>query len=167
PGDARRSHLHEELAHALVLWRRGIGARDQVAVVRRVRVGRPDRVPVDDEDIAVRGGARTQRGEVRSRVGLAHADAEDELAARDSWQDIAPLLLRAVGEQRGSDLTVGEPVRAHRRARAQQLLGDDQPLEVGPFLAAVAAWPRVADPPARTERAGALARETDDPAVVA
>ncbi len=47
------------------------------------------------------------------------------------------LRLGAVLEQRRHDLTVGDPVRRHRRPGRQQLLGDDEPFQVGPPVSAV------------------------------
>ena len=63
--------------------RLGIGARDQVAIVGVVREARPYLLPVDDEGVAVVDRTGGERRQVGSRAGLAHAEAEDQLAAHD------------------------------------------------------------------------------------
>ncbi len=71
------------------------------------------------------------RTEARSepRVGLAHADAEIALAARDARQDRLALLFAAELQQQRAGLAVGHPVRAGRGAVAEQLLGHDVAVE--------------------------------------
>ncbi len=46
-----------------------------------------------------------------------------------SRQELPLLCIGAVFEQRGHDLAVGDPVRGHRCARREQLLGHDEALE--------------------------------------
>src|SRR5262249_31793064 len=82
--DAGPAHVDEELADSFVLWRLRVGARDEIAVLSFVRVGGPDLMAVDDEEVAVFHGPRAERREVASRVRLAHADREEELTTRDA-----------------------------------------------------------------------------------
>jgi hypothetical protein len=56
--DAGRLHVHQEVGDAAVLRRIGVGASEKDAVVRAVRVRRPDLLAVDHEVVAVLHRAR-------------------------------------------------------------------------------------------------------------
>ena len=58
--------------------------------------------------IAVDDGLRPHGGEIRSRAGLGEALAEDELAAQDRRQEPGPLLVGAVGDDRGTGVRQGD-----------------------------------------------------------
>ena len=61
---------------------------------------------------------------------FAHADRGVEAPDGDARQEAATLLLGAVGQQPGSDLPVGDPVRADRGAVGEQFLGHDVAVQV-------------------------------------
>src|SRR6185437_13402526 len=146
-GDVGRLEIDQELAQPLVpiaVLPRGAHQRDTVVVAMCTRG--PDLGAVDAEAAWHRLGARAHRGEVRARIGLAHADREVALARRDLRQDRLALLLVAETQQQRTRLAVGDPVRAGRRAVAQQLLGDDVALEEALLRAAVLLGPGDADP---------------------
>ncbi len=96
-------------------------------------------------------------GEVGARAGLAHADAEAELAARDAGQQRLPLLLGAEAQQQRPALPVGDPVRADGGARDQQLLDHDIAFGSGALVAAIPLRPCHADPALRAELFAELA----------
>jgi hypothetical protein len=164
--DAGGVHGDQELADAPMRAGRGIGAGDQVAVLRLAREARPDLLTADDEPVATRLGARRQADQIAAGVGLAHADAEGELAPRDSGHELSTLRLAAVCQQRRPDLAVPEPVRRHGSAREQQLLGHDQAVQVAALRPPVPLGPGQPDPATRaqTRREGAV--EAGDPAVL-
>src|SRR5205085_10009474 len=137
----------------------GIGAGDQVTIVRLAGEARPDLLPVDDECVAVIDGARLQRREIGPGVGLAHAEAEDELAADDARKDLASLLLGPMRQERGADLPVAGPMCRRRCAGAQALLGHDRALDVAALAAAVRSRPRHPDPAGGAHAARELGRE--------
>src|SRR5205823_10855090 len=86
-----------------------------------------------------------------TRIRLAHADGERQLAAGDGRQEALALRLGAEAEEERPALPLGHPVSAGRRAGRQQLLQQNVALEEGALLAAVLLRPREPDPAARTE----------------
>src|SRR5206468_12683618 len=102
-------------------------------------------------------GPRADRGEIRARVGLAHADGEGELAPGDPGEKALPLLLGAEAEEEGAALAVGHPVGGDGRPRGQAFLEHDIALEGRPLVAAVLLRPHHADPAAGAELARELA----------
>ena len=116
--DRRRLHarilqVDDQLAETLALVvdlvaRRGAAQHDDPVVLVGARG--PDLGALEHPAVAVAGGLRRDRREVAAAVGLAHADAEPELAAADAGQE--PLLLR-LGAELGDDrarLPIGDPV---------------------------------------------------------
>src|SRR5690606_34339651 len=88
--DTGRLHVADELRHAGVAvlgFRRT--AREHDAVVSPVGIAGPDLGAGDLPATIDLVGAAAHRGQVRTRIGLAHADAEEALAARDARQDLA------------------------------------------------------------------------------
>ena len=57
------------------------------------------------------------RGEIGAGIGLAHADAEEDLAAADPGQEFLALRLAAEAQQERAALPVGDPVRRDGGAR--------------------------------------------------
>ena len=78
---------------------------------------------------------------------LAHPDRRVEPARGDARQQPPPLLVGAVRQQRGRDLTVGDPVRGDRRAVRQQFLGHHVAVQVTQPAAAVLGGDGQADEP--------------------
>lgn len=72
----------------------GAHQRNHVAAV--VRIGGPDLLTVEQPPLMVGHGARTNTGQVRAGPGLAHADAEERLAAANAGQVVPLPLLGAV-----------------------------------------------------------------------
>ncbi|WTQ94025.1 hypothetical protein OG941_45365 [Streptomyces sp. NBC_00147] len=112
-------------------------------------------------------GLRAHRGEVGTGLGLAHAEAEDRLARGDPRHDLLPEIARSVPQDRGADLSVTDPVRGDGSARAQQLLGDGEPLDVGALGAAELLGVCHRDKPAGGEFLAELQVEGAQPGVAA
>src|SRR5215203_4923337 len=124
--DARRAHVEGERGDSTVLGSLGVGAREQVAHVRVLAVGRPDLLAGDHVLVAVADRTGLQRREVAPCAGLAEQLAPDVLAAADPWQEVLLLLGRAELDDRRR----GQGRRADRRPRAGagDLLRDDEGL---------------------------------------
>src|SRR5262249_52292482 len=86
------------------------------------------------------------------------ADREIAFASSDARQDGVALLLAAKAQQQRTRLAIGHPVRAGRRAVAQQLLGDDVALQEALLVAAILLGPGDADPAALAQRLAELGR---------
>ncbi len=95
--------------------------------MRFVRVGGPDLLPVEQPATRNAFGAGAHAGEVRSRIGLAHADAEEQLAIADARQQIAPLRLGAVVQQQRRALAIANPVRRDGSTGGEQFLDQHEP----------------------------------------
>ena len=81
----------------------------------------PDLLAVEPPALRRARGAGAHAGQIGARIGLAHADAEEGLAAADA-RDVEGLLLRrAVLDDERAALPIGDPVRSHRGAGDQQL----------------------------------------------
>ena len=77
------------------------------------------------------------RREVRARLRFAHADCREIPSRSDFRQYASALLLGTVRQQTRSDLTVGNPVRGHRRTAGQKFLGHHVAVQMTQTLAAV------------------------------
>jgi hypothetical protein len=77
---------------------------------------------------------------------------EKTLTACDRRQQPLPLCFGAIAQQQRSTLSIGDPMRADRRAGRQQLLGYDVTFEERAVTAAITGRPRHADPAAFAER---------------
>ena len=82
---------------------------------------------------------------------------EADFAAGDARQDLLFHLFRAVLEDHGAALAVGDEVRPGRRGDGAELLGDDVAVEVAALVAAVLLRPRHADPALGADALGELA----------
>ncbi|MNS77188.1 hypothetical protein D3C72_1107650 [compost metagenome] len=151
-GHAGQRQVHDQLRQALMAVFGGARRADQRNhVVRAVRVGRPDLAAVQAP--AATSGADEVRagsdaGQVGTSPGLAHADAEEGVCAADARQVEVALRGRAVFQDQGRALAVGDPVRRHRCPRAQQFFRQHEAREVAALGAAVFARQRQAEPPA-------------------
>ena len=123
--DARRLHVDDQRADALVLRRVGIGAHEAEAPVGVVRARRPHLLAVDDELVAVEHGARLQAREVAAGAGLAHAEAPRDLGPQRREQEPLLLLGRAVVDDRRGDDAEALRVRAARDLAPRHLLEVD------------------------------------------
>ena len=72
-------------------------------------------------------------------------------------------LFAAVAHEHRAALPIRDPVRPHRRARREQLLGDHVALEEGPLAPAVAPGPRHADEPLLAAAPAELRRVAVEP----
>ena len=160
-GDPRRGEIDQELADAgvAVLAARA-GAHEQDHHVAAMRVAGPDLGALDLPAAFHLARARPDRGQVRARIGLAHADAEIAFAARDPRQVGALLLFSAEAQDGRTGLAVSDPMRARRCARRQHLLGEDIALERRAALAAIVLGPGHADPAVRADGAAEVGRES-------
>ena len=128
-----------------VVGGRGRGAEQCEHVVRAVCVARPDLAPVDLPAPGHRLGPALRGVEIGARVRLAHPDAEIALAGHDPRQYRVAHLVPTVAHEHRSALPVRDPVRPHRRACRQQLLGDHVAFEEAALASAVAPGPGHAD----------------------
>ncbi len=131
----------------------GLGPDQRDHGVGEVRAGGPDLGPIEAPAALDRACRGCHRGEVGTRVRLAHADREVDLAARDSGQKPFPLPFAAVAEEERARLPVGNPVGGHRGPGRQQLLDHDMAFERTSLATPVAAGPGHAEPAALAEAA--------------
>ena len=158
--DAGRVHRHQELAQpvAPVLPGGRGGAHQRDHVVGTVGVAGPHLASVEAPPVPDPIGPAAQREEIRSRIRLAHADAEVALSRRDPGQDVAADRLLRVAQQHRPALAVRYPVGPHRRAHREQLLGDHVALEEAAFSAPVLRRPGHADEAGRSATPAELRR---------
>jgi hypothetical protein len=148
--------VEQELAQARVpvLFVERSGAHERDHQLTLLRVAGPDLLAVDaPATVGELLGARAHRSEVRSGAGLRHADATQDLAARHAGQILLTLLFGAVSQQVRPRLAIGNPMRADRRTRGEQLFEQYVAFERAAFVAAVALRPDHADPAACAELA--------------
>jgi hypothetical protein len=158
--DAFRLEVHEELREPLVLLvRHHLGAEEGDGIVGEMRVARPDLGAVDAIAALHPLGAGTDGGEVRARVGLAHADGEGKLPLGDAGKEALTLRLRAEAQEEGTALPVGDPVRGGGRPRGQRFFEHDVALQRRPLVTAVLLGPGEADVAGRPELAREVAVE--------
>ena len=142
----------------LPVLRRARGAHQRDHVVRLVRVGGPDLLAVQ----APAGLGRASRAcctlaRSEPALRLAHADAEEQLAAADARQvERFCASVPYLQDQRRA-LAVGDPVRRHRRAGRQQFLDQHEAGERIAAAAAVFLGQRQADPALAAELAAEAA----------
>src|SRR5579883_3337622 len=86
-------------------------------------------------------GTRTNRGQVRACVGLAHTNRKIAFTACNSREKTLTLLLATIAQQKGTRLSVGNPVCGHRRSGSQQFLGNSKTFERRPLMATVLSRP--------------------------
>ena len=108
-------------------------------------VGGPDFRAVQHIVVAVAGGAKLQRGQVRSRSRLGIALAPIVLAGQDARQIEVPLRRRAVAHDAGADHPQAHRRKA-RRPRRRALGGEDIALHLVPAGPAVLDRPAGRDP---------------------
>ena len=108
--DAGLVEVDEEVGDALALGDVGVGAGEAHAEVGDVGPGGPHLLAGEHPLVAVALGPRGERGEVGAGAGLAEELAPPLLVAHDRRQEAQPLLLGAVGEQRGRGQVEAERV---------------------------------------------------------
>ena len=118
----RLVQLEQEVRDPGALRHVGIGAGEEHRVARKVRPGGPDLLPGDHPLVTVALGSRGQRGQVRSRARLAEELAPHLLVAHDGGQEPQPLLLTAVGEERGRGEVEPQRVQPSQVVRPQDLV---------------------------------------------
>src|SRR6185437_5470310 len=102
-GDARRFHVDQDEADAVLLALAFVGADQREHAVGVVRMRGPDLGAVDDVIVAVAHRAGLQRGEVGARARLGIALAPVILAGKNPRQIKILLLLRAEADDDGTD----------------------------------------------------------------
>jgi len=160
--------INDELRQAgvAVLAQRRAAAQHEEPV-RAVRVGGPQ-LGAGDFPAAVHPlGAGAHRGQIRAAARLAHADGEEHLAADQFGQEELLLFFGAVAQQGRAGLAVADPVRGHRRARGQQLFGNDVALQRRAAMPAVFARQGHTQPAARGQAAAEIRIEAAQPVVAA
>ena len=88
---------------------------------------------------------RTYRGKIRSRPRFRQSDAGINFSACHARQIFLPLRLVPISQQERPGLPVGNPMRANRSARRQQLLQNNIAFQRQPFMAAIFFGPDHAD----------------------
>jgi hypothetical protein len=156
--DARRLHVDQELREAVaaVVGGRRRSAEEPQHVVGLVGVAGPDLGAVDDKAVARGNRTSFSREEVRARAGLAHADAEAQLAVADARQEVGLDVLGRVPQEHRAALAVGDEVQPHRGIGGEEFLGDDVALEMAAAAAAVFLRPGHPDPAFRADLAAEL-----------
>jgi len=94
-GNARRLHINQEIANAVVFRRIRIGAHQHENPVRVLRAGGPDLLAIHDKIIAVIHRARLQASEIRASPRLGVSLAPDDVSAQCRLEEAIFLLLRA------------------------------------------------------------------------
>src|SRR5437667_6619121 len=122
-------------------------------------VARPDLGAVDAIAALHALGAGADGGEVRARVGLAHADGEGQLPPGDAGEEALALGLGAEAQEERAALPVRHPVRGGGRARGERLFEDDVAFQRRPLVTAVLLGPGQADVAGRAELTGEVAVE--------
>ena len=144
-GDAGQRQVHDDLRQALVAVFGGArGAHQRNHVLAVVGVGGPDLLAVEHKALVVGRGTRLHAGQVRARIGLAHANAKERLATAHARNVELLLCLGAVFQDQRRALAVGNPVRAHGRAEVEELL--DQHIPCKGAAPAAAIFRRQRDP---------------------
>ncbi len=138
----RRLRHHEQREAAVTGGGVRVSAREQREHRGAAGERAPRLLPVDapTAHALVLGGrgARLQRGDVRSDIGLGDGDRDQLLASRDARQPMRALLLRPAGEERLRQDLRSRRERARRGERGGgELLGDDDHREVAHAGAAV------------------------------
>jgi hypothetical protein len=165
--DARRPHVDDELGQPAVARRRGVGAGDEVAPVGQ-RCARGPHLPAGHHPVvAVADGPGPQRGQVRPRVGLAHADAPHRRAGDDARQEPPPLLRGPELQHRRAHLAVGEPHGRDRSAVLDEGFVHHEAFERRPPVAPLGRRPGHADPTPLAQPPGHVRRVADDPGILA
>ena len=136
--DPRSLHVENEHADAFVLGSVRVGPRAEPAVVGVVGIAAPYLLAVDHPAVAVVHGAGLERRQVRARVGLAVAEAEDRLTP-PHLSGVLRLLLLAPEQHQGLPRPVDGYLNldAYRCPVVVQLLGEDEPLDVAHLQTAV------------------------------
>src|SRR5260221_447722 len=73
-----------------------VGPGEQGDQAGRGAAGQPHLLAGDDVVVAVADGRGADRGDVRAEARLGHGQRRADLAGGHPWQEIVPLLLRAV-----------------------------------------------------------------------
>ena len=156
--DAGRVHGRHEVGDALVLRRVGVGAGEEEAPVRFVRIRGPDLGAVDDVVVAVLDRARLEGGEVGAGVGLGIALAPDDVAGGDAGEELLLLLFVAVDDHGRAGVGHADEARVGR-AVVRELFREHYLLHVAHPLSAVFPRPRRRDPTLSGELLREVARE--------
>ena len=139
-GIARHQELAEPVMSVLRVRRAGASQHDHL--MRMMRSARPHLRAGQQPAAVGADGLGLHCGQIGSGAVFAHSDRRIELARNDLRQQSLALLLGAIGQQAGRDLTVGDPVRRYRRPGSDQFLGDhvavQMPQPVAPVL--LAGW---------------------------
>src|SRR5205807_6967903 len=120
----------------------GIGAHEQLAVVRHMRRRGPYLLPRDDVVVTIADGTGAQPGEVGAGLRLGEPLAPHVLAAQDPREVESLLIGRPLGDQGGAGVQGSHEVAADvGRARSFELFEEHQLLAGGGAAPAVFGWP--------------------------
>ncbi|MNQ86181.1 hypothetical protein D3C85_1013680 [compost metagenome] len=122
--DARRFHVDQQEADALLLLGRAVGAYQDKAPVGVMSGGGPQLLAVKHVVVAIAHRGGSQRRQVGTRARLGEALAEPVVHVRHARQEMLLLLLRAEGDQHRADHVHVEGDGLRRRRHVQLLLED-------------------------------------------
>ena len=128
-------------------------ATEQQHVLRTVSSRRPDLRAVDPVSAVDLRCKCADRSQIRSRIGLAHSEAEPLLATGNGRQIGLALLFGPAAQEHRPDLPVRGPVKRNRSACCQQLLDDDIAFERGALPPAITPGPAHPDKAVFAKRA--------------
>src|SRR6266404_204819 len=151
-GDARRLHVDQEIADALMFRRVGVGAHQEKAPIGEMRARRPYLLPVDDEVLASIDCAGSEAGEIAARVGLGIALAP-QLVGAEYPRQVALLLLFGPPVDQGRTQQVQRARgRQYRGSGAEIFLVKDDLLHKAGAPPAIFLGPRDPDPAGSVHR---------------
>ena len=145
-GDARRLHIDEQIADAVMFGRFGIGAHQQKAPIGEMRARGPHLLPVDKEMVAAIDGARPEASKVAAGAGFGKALTPALLAGEDARQMALFLRLGAALDQRRTQEVDGASPRQDRGAGAEILLVENHLLHKAGAAPAIFFRPGNPDP---------------------
>ena len=139
--DVRLLHVEDEVGDPLVLGGVLVGAGEEHAPLRLVRVGGPDLLPGDLPGAIGLHGAGLERGQIGTGLGLREALAPDLLPGEDRLEVALLLFLVASGNHHGAAHHQAEHIGRGRDTLAGELLVEHRLLDQGGALAAVLLGP--------------------------
>ena len=144
--NTRLLHGHQQIGNAFVLWRIGVGAGEQEAIVGVVALCGPNFLTIDDPFIAVKNCCGFQTCQVASAVWLTEALTPARLTAKNFWQELLFLFFCSPLQNSWPHQCVAKEVGAHWSLCVGELFRKHNTFHHAQTATAVLHWPRSADP---------------------
>ena len=144
--NTRLLHGHQQIRNAFVLWRIGVGAGEQEAVVGVVALCGPNFLAVNDPFVTVEYGSGFQTCQVAPAVWLTETLAPARLTAKNFWQELLFLFFCSPLQNSWPHQCVAKEVGAHWSLCVGELFRKHNTFHDAQTTAAVFHWPRSADP---------------------